>query len=800
VKNSREPIAIVGMSCRFPGADDLTGYWRLLADGADAIGELPRDRGAWSRLYDPDPRAKGALRSRHGGFLTSVDGFDSAALRVLPREARQMDPQQRLLLELAWEAFEDAAVPLSAMAGSRTGVFVGLQWNDYLRLLCRRWSQLDGYSVVGNLFAFAANRISHGFDLRGPSVAIESGCTSGLVALQQACHSLWLGECDWAVAGAVELMLSPDSLIMMSETGMLSPSGRCRPLDARADGFVRGEGGGLVLLKPVSKLTVEDRPYALVRGITAEHNGRNEWLVASSGPRQRAVVVETCRRAGVAPAAIDYFELHSTGNLKGDAIEVNALGQAIARDGAERTRIGSVKGNIGHLGAASAVASLIKVALALAHRQIPPTRGLESVQAGIDLERLGLEAPRRLTAWPDRRSAPTAGVLALSLGGVSSCAVLEAAEPRPKARAARRRELVLPLSARCEGALRVLARRYRTRIAALPDDDREALEGVCYTAALGRAHLEHRLAVVGRTARELARALDAAADAPAPAAGETLFAHAGERPPLVWIRGEPHDAGALGELLRRSGIAIDLEADTRQSPWLAAAAGLVSLRDALLAAGSDERALVLWSGEPPPLRAAGAGEPSLVLVPRGAAAIGQLAAELYRRGFTVDWRVLYPRRRPMVRLPSYPFQRRRLWPEWLAETEPDAGAIAERPVAASAEPSLGERLAGAPADERAALLGHYLRAQIARALRLESADSLDEQTPLVELGLESMAASHLKQAINIDLQLDLPVAELIGARAIAELASRIATLMAERALLAAVGGASGDRNLETFQI
>src|SRR5581483_4598898 len=272
----RESIAIIGMGCRFPGASTIQEFWKLLSTGKDAIREVPVERWKVDELYDPDPTQPGKMVSRWGGFIDQFDQFDWRTLRIHPREARYMDPQHRLLLEVAWEALEDAGLPLPQLVGSKVGVYVGIGWSDYLRLQARNWSQLDGYTAMGSANCFAANRLSYIFGLKGPSISLDVGCTSSLATIYLACQSLWSGEASMALAGGVSLMLSPDSTIMVSKAGLLSPDGRCKTLDAQANGFVRGEGAGIIVLKPLSQVKPSDRVYACIDGITMNHNGHNE--------------------------------------------------------------------------------------------------------------------------------------------------------------------------------------------------------------------------------------------------------------------------------------------------------------------------------------------------------------------------------------------------------------------------------------------------------------------------------------------------------------------------------------------
>ena len=328
VEEQREPIAIIGIGCRFPGAPNPPAFWRLLKQGIDSIREIPADRWDIDEFYDSNPTRLGKMINRVGGFIDDVDKFDWRAFRILPREAQHMDPQHRLLLEVAWEALEDAGLPLEKVAGSRTGVFVGIMWNDYLRLQSRAWSKLNGYSVTGNAMAYAANRISYVFDLKGPSMAIDSGCAASLASVHAACQSLWLGESTLALAGGVNVILSPDIPIMLSKAGLLSPEGRCKPLDATADGFVLGEGAGIVVLKPFSQLSPSDRVYAFIRGTALNHNGRNEWIMATSPTAQETVIRDAYRTAGIDPRNVDYVELRNR-DVEGDATEVAALGKVV---------------------------------------------------------------------------------------------------------------------------------------------------------------------------------------------------------------------------------------------------------------------------------------------------------------------------------------------------------------------------------------------------------------------------------------------------------------------------------------
>jgi len=510
----QEPIAIIGMGCRFPQAHNPQEFWAFLCEGKDAIREVPADRWDVKKLYDPDSTVPGKLVSRWGGFLDQVDQFDWRAFRMLPREATSMDPQHRLLLEVAWEALEDAGLPLEKVAGSRTSVSIGISWNDYLRLQARNWSQLDEYMVLGNDIGVAANRLSYVFDLKGPSVAVSSLCTSSLSALYLACQSLWAGEACLALAGGVSLILSPDSMIMVSKSGLLSQEGRCKTLDAHADGYVRGEGAGVVVLKRLSQVKKSDRVYALIRGIAVNHNGHNEWIIAASQAAQEALLREAYQKASVSPSEVDYVELHGTGFQRGDAIETKALGAVLGMQ-PERSQsclIGSVKTNIGHLEAASGMASVIKVALSLYHGKIPPTLHLQSLNPDIYLDALSMAVPKTCMPWPEKDER-VAGVTTVAFTGANAHAVLSAhslSSMSDDVYSEGDEEEVyrlLPLSARSEQALYGLAVAYRDFLLAYDSDSASCWRDICYSASVRRTHHRYRLAVAGRSPREAAEAL-----------------------------------------------------------------------------------------------------------------------------------------------------------------------------------------------------------------------------------------------------------------------------------------------------
>ncbi|WP_233624133.1 type I polyketide synthase, partial [Burkholderia vietnamiensis] len=489
-----EPIAIVGMSCRFPGAaHDLDAYWQLLNDGVDAISEVPRERWDVDAYYDRDPEAPGRMYCRFGGFLDGVDQFDPAFFRITPREAAAMDPQQRLLLEVSHEALEHAGIPVDGLKGSRTGVFVGITTNDYANLQLRHGG-IDGYFFTGNPLNTAAGRISYGLGLQGPSMAIDTACSSSLSAIHTASQNLRSGECDLAIAGGVNLILSPDNSIAVSRTRALAPDGRCKTFDAAADGFVRSEGCGALVLKRLSDaLAAGDRVLAVLRGSAVNHDGASSGFTAPNGRAQEAVIRQAL---GALPAAsIDYVEAHGTGTPLGDPVELNALATVFGegRDGRPRLRVGSVKTNIGHAESAAGIAGVIKVVLALNHERLPAHLHFRQPSLLVQWDALPLEICAEASAWPRGERPRRAGVSAFGASGTNAHLVLEEA-PAPARAATPSKHKVHPLvlSAKTPAALRELAGRYRSRLEAERGLD---IAAVAFSAATGRSHFAHRLAL-----------------------------------------------------------------------------------------------------------------------------------------------------------------------------------------------------------------------------------------------------------------------------------------------------------------
>jgi acyl transferase domain-containing protein/acyl carrier protein len=506
-----EPIAIVGVGLRFPGANDRPSFWRLLRDGCDAISEVPRERWNIDDYYDPRPGTPGRVSSRFGGFITDVDRFDARFFGMSPREAMSLDPQHRVLLEVAWHAIEDAGLPPQALAGSPTGVFIGITTDDYAQLQTSADVAADIYSGLGVTKSAAAGRLSYVLGLRGPSMAIDTACSSSLVAVHLACESLHREECRVALAGGVNLLLSPLGAIQLSQMKTLAPDGRCKTFDAAADGYVRSEGCGVVVLKRVSDAIADnDRVLALIRGSATNHDGRSGGLTVPNGNAQEAVVRGAIARAGIAPADVSYVEAHGSGTALGDPIEAQALG-AVLGEGRAPGRpaiIGSVKTNIGHLEAAAGIAGLIKVVLMAAHREVPPHVHFREANPHIGMSGLPLAIVTDRTAWrvePGQRR--YAGVSGFGLTGTNAHVVIEEPPDDEPAAGEPARAHVLPLSAHTPEALRALVESWVEFLGA--DEPGVPIAGVCHTAAVRRAHHAERIAVVGRTHEEFANRLRA---------------------------------------------------------------------------------------------------------------------------------------------------------------------------------------------------------------------------------------------------------------------------------------------------
>ncbi|GET41659.1 type I polyketide synthase [Microseira wollei] len=509
-------VAIIGMACRFPGANNIEEYWSLLHSGIDAISEVPPTRWDIKQYYKSGQLQPGTISTKYGGFLEQFDQFDPNFFRIAPREVTHTDPQQRILLETCWSALENAGINPETLAGTQTGVFVGIFSHDYELLQVKQYDPQDyeAYFATGNSASIAAGRLSYFFGFTGPALSVDTACSSSLVAVHLASQSLRNGECNIALASGVNLLLSPELSITFSSAGMLSPDGRCKTFDASANGYVRSEGCGVVVLKRLSQAIADnDNILALIRGCAINQDGASNGLTAPNGLSQEAVIRKALSVAGVSPSEISYVEAHGTGTSLGDPVEVKALevvyGQEGWRSPEQPLIIGSVKTNIGHTEAAAGIAGLIKVVLSMQNNFIPPHLHFKEVNPHITIDRIPAIIPASGMEWQKSASGlpRLAGISSFGFSGTNAHVILqEAPVLAPAAAKVERSCHVLTISAKTEKALLELLQAYQ---AYLELDSEISLADVCFTTNAGRTHFEYRLAVVAESNQQLRDELSA---------------------------------------------------------------------------------------------------------------------------------------------------------------------------------------------------------------------------------------------------------------------------------------------------
>lgn len=499
-----EPLAIVGIGVRLPGGVSTPeGYWKLLIDGVDAVGPIPRDRWPHDEYYDPDAEASGRYYVQKGGFLAQVDGFDPEFFGIAPLEAITMDPQQRLLLETTWEALEHAGIPATSLRQSRTGVFLGIAGTDYHRLVLGD-RDADTHASTGTLASVAAGRISYVLGLNGPAVSVDTACSSSLVAVHLAARSLRTGESDLAIAAGVNLMLSPELTVNFCRAGMLSRDGRCKTFDADADGYIRSEGCGVVLMKRLSDAQRDgDRIFGVVRGTAINQDGRSSGLTAPSGPAQAAVIRDALADAGVGPEAVRFIEAHGTGTSLGDPIEVQAIGSVFSgRTSDDPVLLGSVKTNLGHLEGAAGIAGLIKAVLALQHGEIPPHLHFRTPNPYIPWDELPVAVATQRTSIRADQGEVLAGVSSFGFSGTNAHVILgRGPVGHPAEAAATAAPDLLVLSAPDHEALQAVAAEWAEYL----ESGTAPFADACHTSRVGRTHFSERVAVVAADAAAAAR-------------------------------------------------------------------------------------------------------------------------------------------------------------------------------------------------------------------------------------------------------------------------------------------------------
>ncbi|MCP4262401.1 MAG: SDR family NAD(P)-dependent oxidoreductase [Planctomycetes bacterium] len=539
-----DAIAIIGMACRFPnGANSPDAYWSLLRDGIDAISEVPENRWDNTRYYGPDPEKPGKISTNSGGFLDQVDRFDAAFFRIAPREAEGIDPQQRLLLEVNWEALEQAGLSPTTLEGSQTGIFTGIFSHDYetLQIKQNAVTNYDSYFGTGNSSSIASGRLAYFFDFQGPAISINTACSSSLVAVHLACQSLLSGECDLALASGVNLLLSPELSITFSHAGMLAPDGCCKTFDASANGYVRGEGCAAVVLKRLPQaLADDDNILAVICGSAINQDGASNGLTAPNGLAQEAVIRNAL--SGIPPNRVSYVEAHGTGTSLGDPVEVEALEAVYGED---RTKdnplfIGSVKTNIGHTEATAGLAGLLKIVLAMQHNYIPPHLHFKDLNPLISLEKIPARIPVEGVPWKSQPDKPLlAGVSSFGFSGTNAHVILQEPPQTPlPEQIPERSHHLLTLSATTDDALQELAQAYVTYLNVHPDTP---LGDLCFTIHTGRAHLDHRLALVTESTAQICEEL------------ETFVAGQEESPTLMHGQISEHSAPKIAFLFTGQG-------------------------------------------------------------------------------------------------------------------------------------------------------------------------------------------------------------------------------------------------------
>jgi len=509
-ENPYEPIAVVGIGCRFPGgANDPESFWSMLSKGTDTIVEVPPDRWDISEYYDPDTTAPGKMYTRHGAFLSEIDQFDAHFFGITPREAIDLDPQHRLLLEVTWEALENANIVPKKLKGSETGVFIGISTFDYALMHVGDSNAINAYFGTGNALSMAAGRLSYVLGLSGPSMAVDTACSSSLISVHLACNSLRQNECNMALAGGVGLILSPELSINFCKANMLSPDGKCKTFDASANGYVRGEGSGMLILKRLSDaINDKDHIYSVIRGSATNQDGPVAGFTVPSIQAQKKVVSQALTNAGVSSEQVGYIEAHGTATPLGDPIEINALGEVFGKENRLNPLwIGSIKTNIGHLEAAAGIAGLIKTILSIYHKSIPPHLNFHDPNPDIAWNDLPFAIPTELQTWPESNNC--AGISSFGASGTNVHVVIEGyhaplLQKKSMEDISNPDDYLLPVSAKSKQSLKELCAKY---IGLFEQNKSLSILDLCYSASVCRSHFNHRLAVTGKNIDDLQKAL-----------------------------------------------------------------------------------------------------------------------------------------------------------------------------------------------------------------------------------------------------------------------------------------------------
>jgi acyl transferase domain-containing protein/acyl carrier protein len=662
-----EPIAIIGMGCRLPGgASDPNAYWQLLAQGIDAITEVPANRWPVDRYYHPDPEIPGRTYTRSGGFLQHpIEEFDPLFFGISPKEAIKLDPQQRLLLEVSWEAIEQAGLTLDQLRGSQTGVFIGVSTHDYeYQIYSDDLDQIDAYGGLGNSLSITAGRIAYFLGLQGPTFQLDTACSSSLVTTHLACQSLRLQECHLAIVGGVNLTLSPLPTIFFCKTQALSPDGRCKAFDASADGYGRGEGCGILVLKRLSNAVADgDNILALIRGSAINHDGASSGLTVPNKRAQQQLLRQALANAHVTPQEVSYIEAHGTGTSLGDPIEIEALGVVFGQDRSSENPliVGSVKTNIGHLEAAAGVAGLIKVILSLQHQQIPAHLHFKNPSPRINWNAWPIHIPTENYPWLESDRPRIAGISSFGFSGTNAHLVLEEFGVSPSEMLRERssgfgvspketlRErgsefeveisevsyfYLVVLSAKTEAALVAQVKQYAAYLKNNFNGNNNCnldIEAISYTTTVGRSHFKHRLALIVTSAIELQEQLQTLAKS-----SQSLL-KAVEAIPNIFLG----QVTSKSRLILSNFNSFPLEENSPQeSPQI-----------------SDQNFRTEKFQIPNSVR---------VVSPKEKFRILKVLAQAYIQGESIDWSTLWQnssQQKPQqkIQLPTYPFQRQRYW-------------------------------------------------------------------------------------------------------------------------------------------
>ncbi|MEB3358052.1 MAG: amino acid adenylation domain-containing protein [Synechococcales bacterium] len=819
-----EAIAVIGMGCRFPGdVADPEAYWQLLSSGQDPITEVPPDRWDVDAYYHSDPSTPGKTYTRWGGFLQGVDQFDADFFGISPREAEQMDPQQRLLLEVSWEALERAGYGPQQLVGSRTAVYVAICTADYANLQSRArdLTGIDTYTGFGSGFSFAAGRLSYVLGLQGPNMSLDAACTSSLMGVHLGCQSLRDRECEMALVGGVNLVLSPETNVICSRTRMMAADGRCKTFDAAADGYVRSEACGVVVLKRLGDaIAAGDNVLAVIKGSSIGHSGASGGFTIPNGTVQQNTIRTALAQAGVHPHQVQYIETQGTGTPLGDAIEIRALRAVFKEDRSPQDPLwlASVKTNIGNTETASGLAALIKVILSLQHQQLPPHLHLKQVNSDISLEDIPAKIPTKTVTWPQGQTRRIASINAYGMSGSTAHMVVESApDPVQSSKSPQRRLHVLPLSAKTPEALRQLLQRYNEYLKTNPDCD---LGNLCFTASVGRAHFSHRLAFVGNSTSQLQQQLsDYLESQSIPSAIQTrpkvLFSFSNKvgeaditltkirelynihptfqrsaellslSPSLLTPSRPPISPSlifsfqyALAQLWQSWGVQPESLIGEGIGRIVAdCLSGQISLKAALQTVVSDQaihqnvnQCETAQTDKP-------IGQDNdqyhLQISPQVAAWDNLMAdlSQLYQQGAEVDWVEFYrPYSHQRLVLPTYPFQRQRYWSR-LAELGTKAIATTSVPHEVKQYLSRESLLAMDPAQQQQRLAVD-LCDRIAVALGANPTE-ITPDIPLDTLPLDSLMALEMKFDLEKTLGSTLPITSLLENRDIASLAAEM---------------------------